>query len=79
MNVFLLLIDRLINYSLSLPHLVKLLLRPSSSQSPVGLGDAKETSFCNVTEEISISDPRKGLCYLLSLVFIGGRLYFIVS
>ncbi|XP_044210526.1 transmembrane protease serine 5 [Thunnus albacares] len=39
--------------------LVKLLLRPSSPQSPVGLGDAKETSFCNVTEEISISDPRK--------------------
>ncbi|XP_047191726.1 transmembrane protease serine 5 [Scophthalmus maximus] len=39
--------------------LVKLLLRPSSSQSPVGLGDTKETSFCNVTEDISISDPRK--------------------
>ncbi|CAB1434952.1 unnamed protein product [Pleuronectes platessa] len=40
--------------------LVKLLLRPSSSQSAVGLGDTKETTFCNVTEDISISDPRKG-------------------
>ncbi|KAM6933186.1 transmembrane protease serine 5 isoform 2-T2 [Xenentodon cancila] len=39
--------------------LVKLLLRPSSSQAPVGLGDTKETSFCNVTEDVSISDPRK--------------------
>ncbi|XP_054462137.1 transmembrane protease serine 5 [Anoplopoma fimbria] len=39
--------------------LVKLLLRPSYSQSPVGLGDTKETPFCNVTEDISISDPRK--------------------
>ncbi|KAM6932759.1 transmembrane protease serine 5 [Lycodopsis pacificus] len=40
--------------------LVKLLLRPSYSQSPVGLGDTKETPFCNVTEDISTSDPRKG-------------------
>ncbi|XP_056139688.1 transmembrane protease serine 5 [Lampris incognitus] len=39
--------------------LVRLLLRPSSPQSPTGLGDTKETSFCNVTEEIAISDPRK--------------------
>ncbi|XP_008307721.1 transmembrane protease serine 5 [Cynoglossus semilaevis] len=39
--------------------LVKLLLRPSSSQSAVGLDDTKETSFCNVTEDISISDSRK--------------------
>ncbi|XP_071768959.1 transmembrane protease serine 5 [Centroberyx gerrardi] len=39
--------------------LVRLLLRPSSSQSPAGLGDTKETSFCNVTEDISVSDPRK--------------------
>ncbi|XP_034723549.1 transmembrane protease serine 5 isoform X2 [Etheostoma cragini] len=39
--------------------LVKLLLRPSVSQSPVGLGDTKETPFCNVTEDIPISDPRK--------------------
>ncbi|XP_041851355.1 transmembrane protease serine 5 isoform X2 [Melanotaenia boesemani] len=39
--------------------LVKLLLRPSSSQTSVGLGDSKETSFCNVTEDGSISDPRK--------------------
>ncbi|MEQ2218577.1 hypothetical protein XENOCAPTIV_005232 [Xenoophorus captivus] len=42
--------------------LVKLLLRPSSSQTTVGLGDTKETSFCNVTDDVSISDPRKGLC-----------------
>ncbi|KAJ0021978.1 hypothetical protein NQD34_009468, partial [Periophthalmus magnuspinnatus] len=40
--------------------LVKLLLKPSSTHSPVGLGDTKETSFCNVTEDISISDSRKG-------------------
>ncbi|XP_037123211.1 transmembrane protease serine 5 isoform X1 [Syngnathus acus] len=39
--------------------LVKFLLRPSSSHSAVGLGDAKETSFCNVTEDITIADPRK--------------------
>ncbi|XP_055008204.1 transmembrane protease serine 5 [Boleophthalmus pectinirostris] len=39
--------------------LVKLLLRPSSTHSPVGLGDTKETSFCNVTEDISIPDSRK--------------------
>ncbi|MED6233790.1 hypothetical protein ATANTOWER_016680 [Ataeniobius toweri] len=39
--------------------LVKLLLRPSSSQTTVGLGDTKETSFCNVTDDVSISDPRK--------------------
>uniref|UniRef100_A0AAV2J5L6 Transmembrane protease serine 5 n=1 Tax=Knipowitschia caucasica TaxID=637954 RepID=A0AAV2J5L6_KNICA len=39
--------------------LVKLLLKPSSTHSPVGLGDTKETSFCNVTEDISISDSRK--------------------
>ncbi|KAM3875125.1 transmembrane protease serine 5 [Diretmus argenteus] len=40
--------------------LVRLLLRPPSSQSPAGLGETKETSFCNVTEDISVSDPRKG-------------------
>ncbi|XP_019729768.1 transmembrane protease serine 5 isoform X1 [Hippocampus comes] len=39
--------------------LVKFLLRPSSSHSAVGLGDTKETSFCNVTEDIAIADPRK--------------------
>uniref|UniRef100_A0AAZ3QQ40 Transmembrane protease serine 5 n=1 Tax=Oncorhynchus tshawytscha TaxID=74940 RepID=A0AAZ3QQ40_ONCTS len=39
--------------------LVRLLLRPTSSQSPAGLGDTKETSFCNVTEDISVADPRK--------------------
>lgn len=55
---------------------VKLLLRPSYSQSPVGLGDTKETPFCNVTEDTSISDPRKGLCFLPSLVFVGGRHVF---
>lgn len=62
-----------LNYelSISLLHVVKLLLRPSSSQSPVGLGDTKETSFCNVTEDISISDPRKGLCSFLCLVIFG--------
>ncbi|XP_068173778.1 transmembrane protease serine 5 isoform X1 [Antennarius striatus] len=47
--------------------LVKLLLRPSYSQSPVGLGDTKETPFCNVTEDISMSDSRKGLFPPLSL------------
>ncbi|KAF7669822.1 hypothetical protein LDENG_00134100 [Lucifuga dentata] len=40
--------------------LVRLLLRPSSSHSPAGLGDTKETSFCNVTEDVSVYDPRKG-------------------
>ncbi|XP_032401641.1 transmembrane protease serine 5 [Xiphophorus hellerii] len=39
--------------------LVKLLLRPSSSQTAVGLGDTKETSFCNVTDDVSVSHPRK--------------------
>ncbi|XP_038829583.1 transmembrane protease serine 5-like [Salvelinus namaycush] len=37
----------------------RLLLRPTSSQSPAGLGDTKDTSFCNVTEDISVADPRK--------------------
>ncbi|XP_061638086.1 transmembrane protease serine 5 isoform X2 [Phyllopteryx taeniolatus] len=39
--------------------LVKFLLRPSSPHSAVGLGDTKETAFCNVTDEVSIADPRK--------------------
>ncbi|XP_030633919.1 transmembrane protease serine 5 [Chanos chanos] len=39
--------------------IVKLLLRPTSAQTPTGLGDTKETSFCNVTEDISVTDPRK--------------------
>ncbi|XP_061829142.1 transmembrane protease serine 5 [Nerophis lumbriciformis] len=39
--------------------LVKFLLRPSSSHHLVGLGDTKDTPFCNVTEDASISDPRK--------------------
>ena len=39
---------------------VKLMLKPTSSQSPAGLGDTKETSFCNVTEDIAVADPRKG-------------------
>lgn len=47
-------------------HAVKLLLRPSYTHSPVGLGDTKETPFCNVTEDISLSDPRKGLSFPLS-------------
>ncbi|KAG9348584.1 hypothetical protein JZ751_002320, partial [Albula glossodonta] len=38
---------------------LKLLLRPAATQSPAGLGDTKETSFCNVTEDISVIDPRK--------------------
>ncbi|KAJ8391246.1 hypothetical protein AAFF_G00095130 [Aldrovandia affinis] len=40
--------------------IVKLLLKPAATQSPAGLGDTKETSFCNVTEDISVTDPRKG-------------------
>ncbi|XP_036393692.1 transmembrane protease serine 5 [Megalops cyprinoides] len=39
--------------------IVKLLMRPVSTQTPAGLGDTKETSFCNVTEDISVTDPRK--------------------
>ncbi|CAL8373783.1 unnamed protein product [Gadus morhua 'NCC'] len=46
--------------------LVRLLTRPSSSQSPAGLGDTKETTFCNVTEDASASDPRK-VFYRISL------------
>uniref|UniRef100_A0A3B5KLE7 Transmembrane serine protease 5 n=1 Tax=Takifugu rubripes TaxID=31033 RepID=A0A3B5KLE7_TAKRU len=38
---------------------VKLLLRPSFSHTPVGLGDIKETPFCNVTEDVSPSEPKK--------------------
>ncbi|XP_076147233.1 transmembrane protease serine 5 [Alosa pseudoharengus] len=40
-------------------HIVKLLLKPTSSQSPAGFEDTKETSFCNVTDDISVTDPRK--------------------
>ncbi|KAG9265412.1 transmembrane protease serine 5 isoform X1 [Astyanax mexicanus] len=39
--------------------IVKLLLKPTSTQSPTGLGDTKETSFCNVSEDTSVTDPRK--------------------
>ncbi|XP_015193099.1 transmembrane protease serine 5 isoform X1 [Lepisosteus oculatus] len=39
--------------------LVKLLLRPATNHSSAGLGDAKETPFCNVTEDSTIADPRK--------------------
>ncbi|XP_059931376.1 transmembrane protease serine 5 [Gadus macrocephalus] len=46
--------------------LVRHLTRPSSSQSPAGLGDTKETTFCNVTEDASASDPRK-VFYRISL------------
>nr|XP_015193100.1 PREDICTED: transmembrane protease serine 5 isoform X3 [Lepisosteus oculatus] len=38
---------------------VKLLLRPATNHSSAGLGDAKETPFCNVTEDSTIADPRK--------------------
>ncbi|XP_077579019.1 transmembrane protease serine 5 [Stigmatopora nigra] len=38
--------------------LVKFLLKPSSN-STAGLGDTKETPFCNVTEDVSTVDPRK--------------------
>lgn len=47
---------------------VKLLLRPSFSHTPVGLGDIKETPFCNVTEDVSPSEPKKGLNSLLETV-----------
>lgn len=40
---------------------VRLLLRPSFSHTQVGLGDIKETPFCNVTEDVSLSEPKKGL------------------
>ncbi|KTF90384.1 hypothetical protein cypCar_00011275, partial [Cyprinus carpio] len=39
--------------------IVKILLRPNSAQSPVSLGDTKDTSFCNVTEDTSVTDARK--------------------
>ncbi|XDV32502.1 hypothetical protein PO909_003297 [Leuciscus waleckii] len=39
--------------------IVKFLLRPYSAQSPASLGDTKDTSFCNITEDISVTDPRK--------------------
>lgn len=54
---------------------VKLLLKPPSPHSPVGLGDTKETSFCNVTDDISVTDPRKGerAAGLPSPAVIGGR------
>ncbi|MBN3302541.1 TMPS5 protease, partial [Amia calva] len=40
--------------------LVRLLLRPAAAHSPAGLGDTKETLFCNVTEDVTVTDPRKG-------------------
>lgn len=52
---------------------VKLLLRPSFSHTPVGLGDVKETPFCNVTEDVSPSEPKKGLNSLLHLLSAGAR------
>lgn len=39
--------------------IVKLLLKPSSN-SPTGLEDTKETPFCNITDDGSVTDPRKG-------------------
>ncbi|XP_026081965.1 LOW QUALITY PROTEIN: transmembrane protease serine 5-like [Carassius auratus] len=39
--------------------IVKILLRPNSAQSPVSLGDTKDTSFCNVTDDTSVTDARK--------------------
>ncbi|XP_057207372.1 transmembrane protease serine 5 isoform X1 [Triplophysa rosa] len=39
--------------------IVKVLLRPNSDQSPASLGDTKDTSFCNLTEDISVTDHRK--------------------
>lgn len=44
---------------------MKILLRPNSAQSPASLGDSKDTSFCNITEDISVTDPRKGICPML--------------
>lgn len=51
---------------------VKLLLRPSFSHTPVGLGDIKETPFCNVTEDVSLSEPKKGLNSLHFRLFAAG-------
>lgn len=39
--------------------IVKLLLKPTSN-SPTGLEDTKETSFCNISDDSSVTDPRKG-------------------
>lgn len=39
--------------------IVKLLLKPTS-HSPIGLEDTKETSFCNISDDSSVTDPRKG-------------------
>lgn len=55
-------------------HSVKLLLKPSSTQTPVGIGDTKETSFCNVTEDVSISDTRKGLFFWTHRFYFSHRL-----
>ncbi|RXN03999.1 PIH1 domain-containing 2-like isoform X1 [Labeo rohita] len=30
--------------------------------NPASVGDTKDTSFCNITEDISVTDPRKGIC-----------------
>ncbi|RXM96084.1 Transmembrane protease serine 5 [Acipenser ruthenus] len=39
--------------------LVKFLMKPVVTQSPTELGDTKETWFCNVTDDVAITDPRK--------------------
>ncbi|XP_062872584.1 transmembrane protease serine 5 [Trichomycterus rosablanca] len=42
----------------SLWFIVKLLLNPTST-SHTGLEETEETSFCNISEDTSVSDPRK--------------------
>ncbi|XP_028826444.1 transmembrane protease serine 5 isoform X2 [Denticeps clupeoides] len=40
-------------------YIATLLVRPALSESPSGLGDTKETSFCNVTEDVTVDNTRK--------------------
>ncbi|XP_035389860.1 transmembrane protease serine 5 [Electrophorus electricus] len=40
-------------------YIVKLFLKPTSTQSPTGLEDTKDTPFCNVSEDTAATDPRK--------------------
>ncbi|XP_053095453.1 transmembrane protease serine 5 isoform X6 [Pangasianodon hypophthalmus] len=44
--------------TISVWFIVKLLLKPTSN-SPTGLEDTKETSFCNISDDSSVTDPRK--------------------
>ncbi|XP_076832527.1 transmembrane protease serine 5 isoform X2 [Brachyhypopomus gauderio] len=39
--------------------IVKLLLKPTSANSPAGLGDTKDTPFCNVSEDTSVTERRR--------------------